>query len=245
MGKLTPGRRAHLYARMAWNGDVTAEAEEKWAEETPYEQLDGKSYAETSVIAAAEGIQRLFGIAVNPQTIGTGKIAPTPENYDKVIEILVGIHDKWVVENAKKYNRGDEAKSNKNLFQHLPTALIGLDEVAKDLMFLAPFLEDMGLNVGEMELQPYGAFKPNAKLTEAYQRYVQKYKDEKGIETQEDLLKHIDDCVEGAYEPLVPMNEMGVQRVGYMKFHEDILQETVCKKNDVEFGKLPTEDELN
>lgn len=245
MEKLTPGRRAHLYARMAWNGDVTLKDEEKWVKETPYQELNNKSWAETSVTAAVEGIQKVFGISVSPDAVGTQKIAPTPENYDKVVEILVGIHDKWVFENAKKYDRGTEEKSNKNLYQHLPTALIGLDEVAKDLLFLAPFLEDAGLVVGEMGLTPYGSFNPNSKMADAYQRYVQKYKAQQRIQTQEDLAEHIDDCIEGAYEPLVPMNEMGVQRVGYMKFHEDILQNSVCAKNPDEFGKLPTEEERN
>ena len=245
MAELTPGRKAHLYARMAWNGDVKLEEEEKWAKETPYGELDSKSYAETSVKAAAEGIRRRFGISVDPQSQTSTKLTPTPENYDTIIEILVDIHNKWVGENPKKYNRGTEEKSNKNLYQHLPTALIGLDEVSKDLLFLAPFLEDMGLDVGQMELAPYGSFKPSSKISEAYQRYVQKYKAEQGIETQEDLTQHIDDCIEGAYEPLVPNDEMGVQRVGYMKFREDILTEEVCQKNAEEFGRLPMSTENN
>lgn len=241
--KLTPGRRAHLYARMAWNGDVNLEDEENWVASAQYAELDGKSYAESSVVAAVEGIQKTFGVEVVPDAIVAEKIAPTPENYDKIIEILVKIHDNWVKQNAKKYNRGNEEKSNKNLFQHLPTALIGLDEVAKDLLFLAPFLEDMGMDVGQMDLVPYGSFTASKKVAEAYQRYVERYKAAEGIKTQEDLLKHIDDCIEGAYEPLLPNDEMGVQRVAYMKFHEEVLKNSVCKKNEVEFEALPFEDE--
>lgn len=240
MVNLSAGKRAHLYALSAWNGYGKEQGEEL-VDKTPYEQLDGITYAETSVAAAVDGIKKLFGISVTPDAMVSTKIAPTPENYDKVIEIMVGIHDKWVFEKASKYDRGSEERSNKNLFQHLPTALIGLDEVAKDLLFLAPFLEDMGLDIGQMDLVPYGSFKPNSKLGEAYQRYVRKYKADNNIETQEDLTQHIDDCIEGAYEPLVPMDEVGVQRVAYMKFHEDILTDEVCQKNEAEFGELPVE----
>lgn len=240
MVNLSAGKRAHLYALLSWNGYGKQQGEEL-VEKTPYADLNGITYAETSITQAVKGIREVFGITVTPDSMSAGKIAPTPENYDKVIEILVGIHNKWVFEKASKYDRGSEGKTNGNLFQHLPTALIGLDEVAKDLLFLAPFLEDMGLDIGEMDLVPYGSFKPNSKLGEAYQRYVRKYKADNNIETQEDLTQHIDDCIEGAYEPLVPMDEVGVQRVAYMKFHEDILTDEVCQKNEAEFGGLPVE----
>ena len=229
--QITPERKAHLYAMMAWSDQYTKEQAEEIAYTTEYSELNGITWAEDSITTGLSGI-------VN--SIESGKIfvptENTPEEWDVVVKILVDIHDKWVKSNAKKYDRGNEVKSNNNLFQHLPTALIGVDELAKDLMFLAPFLEEIGLNAGEMDLVPYGAFKPSKELIDAYTRYVEQYKIDHEIATQEDLSKHIEDCVDGEYSALEVVDEVSGKRVDYMKKHIDLLVETVAPKNPGSFG---------
>ena len=237
---ITPKRTAHLYALMAWNDSYSVEDAKEIAYTTPYKDLDNITYAETSIIAAIDGIKKYLltnkKIQIDKQT---GKIQPSQAVYDTVIKIITKIHDKWVVENAKKYDRGNPVKSDKNLFQHLPTALIGIDEVAKDLMFLAPIMEKMGVSIGEMELSAYGAFKPNEQVVEAYNKYVTRYNQKHGIKTKEDLDKHIDDCISGGYDSLKPTNEKGEERISYMQDRIPLLRNAVINKNDHVFGGLP------
>lgn len=241
--KRTPGREAHLYALMAWNDKYTKEQAEAFVDSTPYAELNNTTGAETSVEAAVKGIIEKIGVPaeVGPESdYSAYKMVGADEVYDAVIEILVGIHDKWVAENAEKYDRGNEAKSEKNLYQHTPTALIGLDEVAKDLMFLAPFLEEMGLSAGEMDLVPYGSFKPSEEIAAAYQRYVTKYMEENKIYATPDLEQHIKDCIKGGYAPLVPTSEVGEKRVAYMMERVELLANTARAKGPETFGKLPS-----
>lgn len=241
--KLTAGRKAHLYAIMAWS-ETSLEDALKVVSETPYKGLDGKTYGESSINQALEGLKTHLGVleSAKPEdNFSNEKVADIEETYDKVVEILAEIHDKWVKDYAKKYDRGTEEKSDKNLFQHTPTALIGLDEVAKDLMFLAPFMEEMGLEAGEMQLQTYGAFIPSEKVAKAYQRYVDKYMQKNGIETTEDLEEHIKSCINGGYEPLKGDSEVFQQRIAYMNKKVEKLVETIKNKNTEQFGFLPSQ----
>ena len=232
--QITPERKAHLYAMMAWSDQYTKEQAEEIAFTTEYSELNGITWAEDSINTGLRGIvdsiesKRLVVPAQN-----------TEQEWDVIIEILASIHDKWVTDNAKKYDRGNEYKSNKNLFQHLPTAMIGIDELAKDLMFLAPFLEEMGLDAGVMNLVPYGSFKPSKELAAAYGRYVKSYKIKYGIESIEDLSMHIEDCLSGEYQPLVPVSEVSMARNEYMQRHVGLLCQSVADKNPDEFGVLP------
>lgn len=242
---ITPERTAHLYALMAWNDSYSKEQAQQIAYSTNYEELNGITWAETSISAAIKGIkEKLLKDQDLPENIDWSKIniQINEKVFDTVIEILQEIHDKWVVENAKKYNRGTEEKSNKNLFQHLPTALIGIDELAKDLMFLAPFLQEMGINAGEMELSAYGSFKPSVEIQKAYNRYVQNYKKINNIKTAEDLEHHIKSCIYGGYKSLKPIDEVGKERLMYMRDHIKLLSKTVMNKNVPEFGKLQSQE---
>ena len=114
--QITPERKAHLYAMMAWSDQYTKEQAEEIAFTTEYSELNGITWAEDSINTGLRGIvdsiksKRLVVPAQN-----------TEQEWDAIVKILVAIHDKWVTDNAKKYDRGNEYKSNKNLFQHLPT----------------------------------------------------------------------------------------------------------------------------
>ena len=179
---ITPERTAHLYALMAWNDSYTKEQAEEIAYTTKYEDLNGITWAETSIEAAIKGIKEKL---LKDKTVlkkvdwSKIKIESTEEVFDSIIKILEEIHDKWVVENAKKYNRGSEEKSNKNLFQHLPTALIGIDELAKDLMFLAPILKEMGID------------KSNMPMDEDILNYVNSFNEVREEDIEEELKKYV------------------------------------------------------
>ncbi len=232
--QITPERKAHLYALMAWSDQYTKEQAEEIAYTTEYNELNNITYAEDSITTGFDGIAQMFSAE---RLVSDEK--SSPKDWDIVIKILRKIHNKWVDDNARKYDRGNEEKSNKNLFQHLPTALIGIDELAKNLMFLAPFLEVIGLNAGEMELVPYGKFKPSEELIKAYNRFVEKYKRIRRIETVEDLARHIEDCLNGSYGHLVPIDTVSEKRVDYMQRHVGLLVQSVVDKNEECFGMLP------
>ena len=240
---ITPERTAHLYALMAWSDKYTKEQAEEIAYTTEYSELDNITWAETSINESIKGIkEKLLMNQYLSENFNWDEveIENSEKVFDLIIEILQDIHDKWVIENAKKYNRGTEEKSNKNLFQHLPSAMIGIDEISKDLMFLAPFLNEMGLNAGKMELVPYGKFKPSVEIQKAYDRDVQKYKEQNNINSISDLDNHIKDCLLGAYIPLQPTTDIAKARLEYMRNHVELLSDTVMNKNVEAFGKLPT-----
>jgi len=244
MANMSAGKKAHLYALMAWN-DISKEEALKVINETPYGELNGKTWAETSIEASLKGIQKAFGVPeeLTPESdFSAHKLEGSDLDYVKVVGIVVDIHNKWVKENAKKYDRGNEQKSDNNLFQHTPTALIGLDEVAKDLMFLAPFLEEMGLDMGEMKLETYGSFVPSEKFAKAYEMYVEKYKADHKIETKEDLEEHLEATIRGdEYAPLAGDSEMDVKRRDYMLKKIPKIAETIQAKNPNQFGRLPSQ----
>lgn len=232
-------RKAHLYALMAWSDKYTLDQAQKLIQKTAYSKLDSITYAETSIISAYEGVEKYI---LSDETLVVDKknqtINPIGRVYGLIIKIIVEIHNKWVKENAKKYDRGSEEKSDKNLFQHLPTALIGLDEVAKDLMFLAPMLEKLGVDVGDMELTAYGKFRPSASFIIAYKKYVKKYNEVHKIATKQDLRNHIMRCVEGGYKSLQPTDKKGEERIAYMQERIDLLVDSVISKNESIYGNL-------
>ena len=70
--------------------------------------------------------------------------------YLKVFCIANDIHDKWVMENAYKYNRDINL-----LFQHLPLALIGEKELRKDLIFIEPLFNKLGISLINISYRKY------------------------------------------------------------------------------------------
>lgn len=239
---ISPERTAHLYALLAWNDCYTVETASDIVYGTEdYSELDKISYAESSIAIAMKGIKEILLDGKElPESLEEIKLENSEENYKKVVKILIDIHDNWVKTNPKKYNRGNEEKSKKKIYQHLPTALIGLDEVALDLMFLAPFLKAIGLNPGEMQMQAYGAFMPSEEIANAYQSYVKEYIKNFNISTQQDLSAHISQSLR-RYKPLNPKNyEKGSQeyttcidRIKYMDENNQLLVSQVMAKSEI------------
>ena len=96
-------------------------------------------------------------------------------NYE-ILNILSEIHDRWVENNASKFNK--EGREGKR-YQHLPLELIGWKEVKADLLFLEPVLNAIGVEVDLKALE-----------TEYRYRCAQYFIDNK-IESREDLEQHI------------------------------------------------------
>ncbi len=226
--KITPDLQAQIYAMVAWNGKTMDEAEsivdglfEKFGGDAKavYNELDKSVYANDSVMASLNGITRHMDELKGPN------------KYDAIIDIIVNIHNKWVEGNTKKYDRGNPDKSRKQIFQHLPTQLIGIDEVAKDLMFLAPFLKTIGIDAGKMGRDAYGAFVPSQEIKEAYNRSVAKFKQAHGIETKEDLRNGMSKIID-EYAPLHNGHELSQARLDYMNENLDTLTDAVIAKQD-------------
>lgn len=226
--KVTPDIQAQMYAMVAWNGKTMEEAEaivddlfEKNNKDPKavYDELDKSVYANDSVVASLNGITKHIDELKGPK------------KYDAIVDIIVNIHNKWVEGNTKKYDRGNPEKSKKQIFQHLPTQLIGIDEVAKDLMFLAPFLKTMGIDAGKMGKEAYGAFVPSPEIKEAYNRSVMKFKQAHKIDTKEDLRAAMPGIID-EYKPLHNGHELTDARLAYMKDSLDVLTDAVVAKQD-------------
>lgn len=216
-----PERRAQVYALISWNGKTMDEAI-AMVESTSFEELDKEVYSAGSIEKAKAGIE------------AHKKELCSDKQFDAVIAICDEIHDHWVASNAKKYDRGNSEKSEKKIYQHLPTALIGMDEVALDLMFLAPFLEEMGIDAGVMSKDAYGAFVPSKEVEAAYKDFVKEYKRENKISTVSDLKKKLPAIIEN-YQPLQQSTEVGEKRVEYMNVHIATLTKQVEANNPKEF----------
>lgn len=178
-------KKIHVYALMAWNGKDYDEAL-NFAETMSCEELNSYTNAFGSVMAAKFGIEKYL---LNGQEIKMEYLTGTetvPENYFKnlgmqilqnmsraqvmtsIMLILQEIHNVWISSNNVKKDDRDINKEYYRMFQNLPIQMIGLEEVAKDLMFLAPVLDIMGIEVGEMEQCPWGKFIPTEEISEAY-----------------------------------------------------------------------------
>lgn len=243
MTNLPAAKIAHAQALVSWNG-MEYDSAMKLAEEQTCEQLESQSYASSSIAAAKVGIEKylLGGKQIDPKYL-TGE-AQVPEGYfdglradidarmdakavaDGIMSILGDIHDTWVLGNAKKYNR-DADKGDKRLFQHLPTQLIGLDEVAKDAMFLAPILSELGISIGEMQQVSYGSFVPSKGFAKAYEQYSQSYLVEKGL-TKDNLGEQMAKVI-GDYTPLQGNSDVDKARCEYMLQRTDLLTTQTVK----------------
>lgn len=230
--KITPEIRAHINALIAWNGKTKEEAEafvdelyDKFNNDSTavYFELDKQSYANSSIMTAMKSIEKY-----------SEELKKNP--YDTVIKILSEIHDQWVVDNDKKYNR-DAGNIDRRLYQHLPLELIGEKEAASDLLFLAPFLEKMGIKVGTMGQYSYIS---SPEIVEAYNKAVEKWKNENGIETAEDLKSNMGKIID-SYSPLHEKgkNNMEKERIAYMHEREDLLAEQVA---NIQKDLFPRED---
>jgi len=242
MVNLSAVKQAHVYALMSWNGMDYNQASEI-ANSSTCEELNNQSYALDSILAAKKGIEQhlLKGQELKMEYLA-GE-APVPEGYfenlgkqisqqmsreqimTSVMTILKEIHDNWVSNNAKKYNR-DAEKQDRRLFQHLPIQMIGMEEVAKDLMFLAPILEVLGIHVGEMQQQAWGQFVPTQEVSSTYEMFSEESLKNKGI-SPNNLASELPSIID-SYPPLQGTSEIDKARKEYMLNRVPLLSNQVC-----------------
>ena len=225
--KFRPDIQVQIYAMVAWNGKTMEEAEKiaedaikkyNGDEDKAFDELDTQVYAKTSILTALEGIQR------HEQEL------QGDDKYMAVMKILEEIHDKWVKEHPGKYNRGNPKKSLDQIYQHLQTEMIGVDEVAKDLMFLAPFLD---FEVGKMEKHPGGLYIPCKEVSDAYDRFAKNFFDEYKIVTIEDLKEGMPEIITG-YQSLLGEDDTSKARVEFMLGNVDTLAREVVERQSEE-----------
>lgn len=247
MENLSAVKKAHVSALMAWNGMEWHDAL-ALANKSSCEELNNQSYAAYSILAAKTGIEKhlLGGQKLDLEILAGEKAAPAgyfdqhanqinqmdrSKIMQSIMVILKEIHDNWVVGNAKKYNR-DAEKQDKRLFQHLPIQMIGIDEVAKDMMFLAPILETVGVNVGNMQKEPWGQFIPTKEVADTYKTYSKESLSSRGI-TGQNLSAALPDVI-NTYAPLQGATEIDQARKQYMLDRVDVLSSQVKNCLDLE-----------
>lgn len=225
--KFRPDIQVQIYAMVAWNGKTMEEAEKiaedaikkyNGDEDKAFDELDTQVYAKTSILTALEGIQR------HEQEL------QGDDKYMAVMKILEEIHDKWVKDHPAKYQRKTPQQSIDQLYQHLQTEMIGVDEVAKDLMFLAPFLE---FEVGKMQEHPYGLYIPCKEVSDAYDRFAKNFFDKYKIVTAQDLSTELPELIT-SYSALNGDDDVSKARMEYMLVNIETLSREVVERQSEE-----------
>lgn len=192
--KLVPYRIIAKNALMSWNG-LSEEEAQKIIETSTFDELESQVYAKGSVTYAVEAVCNFLGHNSELKdlllhaTLGDKQGKSTrlsiPNSFKmfgqdlieanfSVLDILSCVHDGWVKDNAKKFNKeGREGKK----YQHLPIEMIGWKEAKADLLFVEPILDAMGIKVNENELE------------EEYNKRVVKYFNEKGLVDESGIKK--------------------------------------------------------
>lgn len=187
-GNMIPSREIAKRAKMAWDGLSEEEATIEANKGTGKDAIDSV-WAGKSVSDAIEGIctelnlteeekeeliKATYDGPENEELFNTvvSKIQSHPEKERMIINILSGIHDGWVVDNAGRF---DEKLEKGQARQYAPLELIGWNEATSDLLFLEPILNSLGVEVNMELLQ-----------NEFYKRLAE-YVEINGIESTEDL----------------------------------------------------------
>lgn len=210
---LSPKNVCHLYALMKWNGMSFYDAYKCILTE---KDLNALTNADESISTAKKAIISRFDDFYSNK------------RYMAVIEACADIHNKWVHDNEHKYDR-DASNGDKRLYQHLPTALIGLDELAKDMIFLQPYLSEMGIDIGSFNKETK-EFEPIKEVQVAYERYKQDFEkqykdlDKSKEEILQDIINH--------YPALNSKTELAQKRIDYMNERADLLASQIEDRND-------------
>ncbi len=173
MAMLTPYRVVAKNALMSWNG-LSDEEAQKIVETQSFDELEGQVWAKGSMLYAVSAIAQNLGLETvqtdlenivlngggkqhsltlsesGQQTLSEiGELLKANKNFS-VVDVLSKVHDGWVKDNAKKFNKeGREGKK----YQHLPIELIGWKEAKADLLFVEPILNSMGISIDEKQLE--------------------------------------------------------------------------------------------
>lgn len=167
--KTSPYYKIAKQALMNWNG-LTEEQANEIIEKQPFEQIESQVYAKSSINYALENITKSLKLTDKDandlsdfvynggdnnvikhwkdENEKNGVHSENKEMYNNIImDTLFSVHDGWVKDNVKKF----DAREKK--YQHMPSELIGWNEVKSDLLFVKPIFETGGIEVNEQELE--------------------------------------------------------------------------------------------
>lgn len=240
-------------ALMKWDGLTEEKAKAVIASQT-FAQIDSQVYAKGSMDYAIEGICKTLHLSDsqkskltefvydgNNQEFITELLGNTAESAgisqnSLVMSTLFRVHDGWVKDNAKKFNVRDKK------YQHMPSELIGWEEVKSDLIFVRPIFEDAGVEIDEDALHK----EYNRRVKEFYLgndiystidlvKLIAQGKDfYQALEGYGDILKQIGDTTYVSENIIPGIEEKGIGPIG--KVEKDIIIPQVIedpKKDDI------------
>lgn len=162
--------------------------------------------------------------------------------YDDVLKMARELHDKFVVDEARDYDKGKD-NGDLDLYKNLPLELLGEKGLDDVMFFIHPILKKMYLYpCGGMSKIVDGAYFTNSIFTERYGGYVTDFQEKNHLNTEEELKDYIRN-IGKTYSSLDPKNapkgqeEIFKNRIEYMKQADkvDILFKEVQKNNPANF----------
>ena len=162
--------------------------------------------------------------------------------YDDVLEMARELHNKFVIDDAKDYDKGKD-NGDPDLYKNLPLELLGEKGLSDVMFFIHPILKKMNLYpCGGMSKIVDGAYFMNSIFTERYGGYVTDLQEKNHLNTEEELKDYIRN-IGKTYSVLDPKNAPKGQekvfknRIEYMKQDDkvDILFKEVQENNPANF----------
>ena len=213
--ELSPYRQIVYSALLNWGMAEDEEEAYGIASGFSLKELEEKVGATKSINAGLSAIAKLVGLNLsdlNKYTYSDNRddvsinfvleqLSKVNFADESVISVLNEIHKSWVFDkfeaNFNKQGREDRQ------FQHLPTELIGWEEVKKDLLFVTPILESMGVKLDE------------EKLEKLYNNIALHFAVENGIVAS----KNLDLSLESNSDSLIEIiNDFNINKKAYKEF---------------------------
>lgn len=153
--------------------------------------------------------------------------------YDDVLKMARELHDKFVIDDAKDYDKGKD-NGDPDLYKNLPLELLGEKGMSDVMFFINPILKKMYLYpCGGMSKIVDGAYFMNSIFTERYGGYVTDFQEKNHLNTEKELKDYIKN-IGKTYSVLDPKNapkgqeQIFKNRINYMK--QDDKVETLFKE---------------
>lgn len=162
--------------------------------------------------------------------------------YDDVLKMARELHDKFVIDDAKDYDKGKD-NGDPDLYKNLPLELLGEKGLDDVMFFIHPILKKMYLYpCGGMSKIVDGAYSMNSIFTERYGGYVTDFQEKNHLNTEKELKDYIKN-IGKTYSVLDPKNapkgqeEVFKNRIEYMKQDDKVetLFKEVQEKNPANF----------
>lgn len=162
--------------------------------------------------------------------------------YDVVLQMARELHDKFVIDDAKDYDKGKD-NGDPDLYKNLPLELLGNKGLSDVMFFINPILEKMYLYCcGGMSKFVDGEYLLDAQLLERYGGYVTDFQEKNHLNTEKELKDYIKN-IGKTYKHLNPKNapkgqeQIFKNRINYMKQDDkvDILFKEVQDNNPANF----------